>query len=366
VAFAGPMMNVLFAFVIAAVIYLVGLPQLVNPSVIGVLDPESEEYRMGIREDDRIVEVNGEPVKSWQDVHMATVLARTNVLQVVIARDGERMTYSLDAKENEVLGGLKMLNLNPQGHPKIVEAQEGKAAAEAGLEPEDMVVSFAGVPIYSQKQLIELIQKRGGQETKIEIERGGELLTVSITPRVVDKEGRGQIGAIIGSDTKPVYELMRPGPTPWAQVKDVWNKTIATLSALIHSKETGVGAKDLSGPVGILAMLGAQVNTDYRLALSFLVLLNINLAILNLLPVPVLDGGHILMALIEKIIRRPLSVRLIEYTTTAFALLLISFMLYVSFHDIKRFSLFRSMFRNDARIEQPADAPIPETGAPSE
>jgi regulator of sigma E protease len=159
---------------------------------------------------------------------------------------------------------------------------------------------------------------------------------------------------------------MRPGPTPWAQVKDVWNKTIATLSALIHSKETGVGAKDLSGPVGILAMLGAQVNTDYRLALSFLVLLNINLAILNLLPVPVLDGGHILMALIEKIIRRPLSVRLIEYTTTAFALLLISFMLYVSFHDIKRFSLFRSMFRNDARIEQPADAPIPETGAPSE
>jgi regulator of sigma E protease len=115
-----------------------------------------------------------------------------------------------------------------------------------------------------------------------------------------------------------------------------------------------VGAKDLSGPVGILAMLAKQVNSDYRLALSFLVLLNINLAIINLLPIPVLDGGHILMAIIEKIRRRPLSIKFVEYTTTGFAVLLISFMLYVTFFDIKRFSLFRAMFKNDVQIQQSA------------
>jgi regulator of sigma E protease len=131
---------------------------------------------------------------------------------------------------------------------------------------------------------------------------------------------------------------------------------------LIHSKETGVGAKDLSGPVGILTMLAAQVHTDYRLALKFLVLLNINLALINLLPIPVLDGGHILMSIVEGIRRRPLSAKFQEYTTTAFAVLLISFMLYVTFFDIKRWPLFKSMFRRDTQIElqeKPNEIPSP-------
>ena len=88
------------------------------------------------------------------------------------------------------------------------------------------------------------------------------------------------------------------------------------------------------------------MNSDWRLALSFLVLLNINLAIINLLPIPVLDGGHIVMALVEQLFGRPLPRRLVEYTTTGFAVLLIGFMLYVSFNDVKRAPLFRSMFSN--------------------
>ena len=111
-------------------------------------------------------------------------------------------------------------------------------------------------------------------------------------------------------------------------------------------------------------MLAAQVKTDYRLALSFLVLLNINLAIINLLPIPVLDGGHILMAIIEKIWRRPLSLSLVEYTTTGFAVLLIGFMLYVTIFATSNGSRsFRSMFNSDVQIEQTtapaAPAPAP-------
>jgi len=105
-------------------------------------------------------------------------------------------------------------------------------------------------------------------------------------------------------------------------------------------------------------MLAVEVKTDYRLALNFLVLLNINLAIINLLPIPVLDGGHILMAIVEKIRRRPMNVKFVEYVTTAFAVMLISFMLYITvFGDIKRLSFFRAMFDNTAKIEQtPAPA----------
>ena len=108
------------------------------------------------------------------------------------------------------------------------------------------------------------------------------------------------------------------------------------------------------GPVGIFGVLAVQFSTDYRLALSFLVMLNINLAILNMFPMPVLDGGHILMAVIERIRRRPLEVRIVEYTTTGFAILLISFMIYVTFFDVKRLPLFHLMFNRDSQVEQPA------------
>jgi regulator of sigma E protease len=103
--------------------------------------------------------------------------------------------------------------------------------------------------------------------------------------------------------------------------------------------------------------LAAYVNSDWRLALSFLVLLNINLAIINLLPLPVLDGGHIVMALVERLFGRPLPTRLVEYTTTVFAVLLIGFMLFVSYNDLKRFSLFRSMFKQEVTIEKQEAAP---------
>src|SRR5205807_3051034 len=135
-------------------------------------------------------------------------------------------------------------------------------------------------------------------------------------------------------------------------VSQVCRDTLSTLGALLHSKQTGIGVKDLSGPPGILAMLAAELKVDYRLGLKFMVLLNISLAFLNLLPLPVLDGGHILMAVIEKLRGRPLNPRIQEYATTAFAVLLISFMLYVSYNDVvRRLPLFRSLFNQQVQIE---------------
>jgi len=355
VAFAGPVMNVVFAFVIAALIYFVGLPVAVNPSVIGHVEEDSQEYKLGIREGDLIVKVDGEIVKSWQDVQLLTALARTNVLEVVIERGGERKNYHLAAKVNELLG-LKMLELYPRDHPVVAVVQSDSPAEKAGLKENDRFISFGGVPVVGQQQLIDLIQKRGGEPTEVVVQRGSETLSLNVTPQIVDPEKKtGRIGAMLTSDTTIVYRVMKPGPKPWELVGDVWDKTVKTFSALIHHKQTGVGAKDLSGPVGILTMLAAWVNTDYRLALNFLVLLNVNLAILNLLPIPVLDGGHILLAIVEKIRRRPISGKLIEYTTAAFAVLLISFMLYVTFFDIRRFSLFKAMFKKDVQIEQADD-----------
>jgi regulator of sigma E protease len=163
------------------------------------------------------------------------------------------------------------------------------------------------------------------------------------------------LGVRIGASSTSVYQVQKPGPLPWELVGQLGAETFNTIGALLHSRQTGVGVKDLSGPPGILAMLAAELKVDYRLGLKFMVLLNISLAILNLLPLPVLDGGHIAMALLEKLRGRPLSPRIQEYATTVFALLLISFMLYVSYNDVvKRFPLFRSLFSQQVEFEHPS------------
>src|ERR1041385_2994903 len=349
VAVAGPAMNIVFAFVIATVIYFVGLPMLVNPSYIGYVEPNSAEAKLGIQPGDRIVEVSGKKVTTWQQIQEITALARTNVLPVAIEHAGARKTYNLEAKTSEVLG-IKSLNLDPQEHPTVMAVISGSAAEAAGIQPKDTLMSFAGVPISGSDQFVGLVQKRPDQPTEIVVERGPqkEKLTIKVTPKMDPSTKKGFLGIQFGHPTN--YEVQKPGPTPIEQVSEVWNRTLSIFSALRHHKETGIGPKDLSGPIGIFGMLGYYVMTDYRLALSFLVLLNINLAILNMMPLPVLDGGHIVMALIESIFRRPLPVKIQEYVTTVFAVLLISFMVYVSYHDVGRIGLFRSMFQQETQI----------------
>jgi regulator of sigma E protease len=354
VAAAGPFMNVVFAFAIATLIYFVGLPVPVSQPIIGKVDPASAEGKLGIREGDRVVMVDNKPIKSWDDVMESTMLARTSVIPVVIEHGGVSNTYNLTATVSKVIG-LKILNLDPREHPVVGGVENGMPAAAAGLQPGDKIVSVNGVPVPGQDQMIELISKSEGKPCEIVFDRKYERKSVTVTPQFDPATKRARIGI---SFSIGVYEVQHP--TPWAQVRDVCAKMVGTFNALAHSKQTGVGAKDLAGPVGILAILASQVNSDYRLALSFLVLLNINLAFINLLPIPVLDGGHILMSIIEKIRRRPLSLKFVEYTTTCFFVLLMSFMLYITiFGDIKRFGLYRAMFRSDVQIEQsapPADS----------
>jgi regulator of sigma E protease len=354
VAFSGPMMNVVFGIAIACLLWVVGLPVQVNPPIIGYVDPDSREARLGIQPGDQIVSVDGKLISSWQEVQETTILARSTNLAVVVARPGQfTNTYELNTVLSEALG-LKVLNLDPRDHPVVRRVVSGSAAEAAGLKAGDEILAFAHVPLHGADQFIKLVQKCPGEPNDIIVRRDGVRQTLKVTPRLDPGLKVGRIGAEIGTG-KPVYRIERV--TPWAQIISVLDRTVSTFSALWHSKQTGVGIKDLSGPPGILAILAAYVNSDWRLALSFLVLLNINLAIINLLPMPVLDGGHIVMACVERLFRRPLPSRLVEYTNTAFAMLLIGFMLYVSFNDVRRFSLFRSMFKQEVTIEKPESAP---------
>ena len=358
VAFAGPMMNVIFGIVIAFLLWGVGIPVQVSPPIIGYVDPGSPEAKLGIQPGDQILSVDGKSISSWHDIQETTILARSTNLAVVIMRAGKfTNTYELTTVVSEALG-LKVLNLDPRDHPVIKNVRADSPAEAAGLKAGDEILVFAQVPLHGADQFIKLVQKCPGETKDIVVKRDGQRTTLKVTPRMDGSAKVGRIGAEIGTG-RPIYRIEHI--PPWIQIGTVLDRTVSTFSALAHSKQTGVGLKDLSGPPGILAMLAAYVNSDWRLALSFLVLLNINLAIINLFPMPVLDGGHIVMALIERLFGRPLPYRLVEYTTTAFAVLLIGFMLIVSWNDFKRFSLFRSMFNSqgvtiEKQDSQPAGA----------
>jgi regulator of sigma E protease len=344
------------------VIYFVGLPVPINPPIIGYVEPKSPEGRLGLHEGERIVAIDGKPVKSWDDITKTTILALTNVFQVTIMDDaasnapaGASNNYALKAAVNDAMVlKFKTLNLEPRDHLVIGEVNKGTPAAAADVQADDEIVAFAGTPISSQEEFTNLVQACGAKTVPLVVKRGDKRLTLDVTPALDQRSKRFLLGVKIGPG-KEVDRFALEYPTPWAQVRDVWEQLYGTMAALVHPHDSGVRASDLSGPVGIFGMLALQVKSDYRLALHFLVMLNINLAILNMLPIPVLDGGHVVMAILERIRRRPLEVRLVEYTTTVFAVLLISFMLYITFFDIKRIPLFRMLSNRKTQIEQSAN-----------
>ncbi len=363
VAAAGPAMNVIFAFALAGLIYFVGLPVHVSPPIIGYINPDSPEGKMGIKEDDKIVAIDGKPVKSWDEIYHTTILALTNQFEVTIVRGATSNNYTIVAESTPGLG--KMFDLNPKDHLVVGEVRADSPAEKAGLKPKDEIVSFAGALITSHEQFTNLVQKWGGKPTAMAIKRDEKQVAIEVTP-VIDPAPKDPKATnfVIGIFFAPGTDHFAiEHPLPLEQLRDVWDQLAGTFAALVHWKQSGVHASDLAGPVGIASMLAVEVKSDYRLALHFLVMLNLNLAILNMLPIPVLDGGHIVMAIIEKIRRRPMELRFLEYTTTVFAVLLISLMLYITFFDIKRLSLLRMLFNRHTQIEpveqmeHPAPAP---------
>ena len=353
VAVAGPIMNVVFAFVLATIIYFVGLPEAITPPIVGSLDEASEEYKEGVREGDIIIEIDGKKIPSWEEARKLTALALTNRFSVTFQRQTdsgiEEFTRNLIAKPVSEELAIKILQLPPKFRPIAGKVLDGGAAAAAGLKANDEIISLGGLPLDGQGQLISALQKNGTKETEIAVLRDGNKVSLAITPKMVNE--RVMIGVQFA--TMPLtYVVRHPGPGPVENVKGVASLMWDTLNALFNKSQTGVGVKDLSGPVGILAMLGAWVKTDYRLALNFLVLLNVNLAILNMLPIPVLDGGHTVMGLFEGIFRRKIPAKLLEIVTIIFTVLLLSLMAYITFHDVfERSGLFVDMFNNDVEIQ---------------
>jgi regulator of sigma E protease len=433
VAFAGPLMNVIFAFAIAIFIWIAGIPEPINEPVIGYVGKSSEEYKLGVRPGDKFKIVDGEKIETWQDVIYAVLDSSGKTVDVTLLQGDKDLNVDLPADTWE--GGIRRLRLGSRDRLEVLSFETPSLLGEAGFKPEDMIQSVNGQEAYSQDHLLDMLMADPGEKKTIKVMRKGvatetEYVTESIagvkvrmvvkedeagkptpaskrdiekgdiiksagkehvtsTSQLIDiiraqKEGQElELELLRGKETNKVVVIPVEGrlgigleqdigitfkpepiryskelahPSPTEQISDVLDKIAITFKALGRGKESGVGAKDLSGPIGIFGMLAIQVNHSIMLALSFLVLLNINLAILNLLPVPVLDGGHILLSLVEWVRKKPVSVRIQEWTTTAFAALLLCFFVYVTFADVKRVPLLHEIFKRDTQVENTSES----------
>jgi regulator of sigma E protease len=290
------------------------------------------------------------------DVQRYTALSRSSSAAVGIERNGATTVYTLPLTNNTQFG-LKLLNLEPRDHPSVEKVIPGNPAEKAGLRVDDVFISFAGVPVVSQVQLVELIEKRSDKPSDVEVLRQGAHIHLTVTPKLDPQTQAGRIGVLLSPGKVAEYVVQYPGPTPWENVSQVLSLLADTAGALIHHQQTGVGAKDMTGPLGIMGKLASDAKADIRLALNFMVMVNLNLAILNLLPIPVLDGGHIMLACYELITRRRISARLQETVTMTFAVALISFMLYVTFFDVtRRGPLIKALLKQETVIENSGSA----------
>ena len=347
VAFAGPLFSILLALVAGVVVWGIGKPKDFIPStVVGYVEEGLKAEKAGIRLGDRILEINGQPVNgfagSLDSITERIVLSSGDKIQFKIQRPGVEkpilLTSGFDRPKSRWFqrSGLRQVGLGPEGPALVEGVLENSPAAKMGLQKGDRILKVDGDKLYSDIQLTQYLKKKDFKAVVLEVKKkSGELVTVEVAPakptQPSDRDPMLGVAWNLNSDV----DIRIVHPNPLTQVADSLKMMWITITS-VADPGSSIGVDHLSGPVGIGQMLFSLLQTEdgWRRILSFLVLFNVNLAVLNMLPFPVLDGGHITMAILEKICGKPIQMKTMEVIQTACALALISLMLYVTSKDI--------------------------------
>src|SRR5213082_2076221 len=345
VAVAGPVFSLLLALFFAGIVWAVGHPVSEGDSttVIGYVMPGSPAEKGGLRPGDKILSVDGKPVRRFMGMNDSiswdVVRSEGDKIAVKFQRDGKVQTVAVEPYKAETRGwrrkSVRQLLIYPAETPIIEKVESKSPAAAAGLRPGDIIRGFNQTPIYNPIALLEYISKHPTEELVLHVERNGSKklhIPVKPTPLPTAGEMKPRIG--IQWDTTGIVSIQHPNP-----IEQVYNSVTSTLKTrgAVASPKSDVKLQHLSGPIGIGNLLYRLFGSEYgwRLALWFSVILNVNLAIINMVPLPVLDGGHVMLAMIEGVRRKPLNIRLLEIINTGCAMLIIGYMLYITFFDVQ-------------------------------
>jgi regulator of sigma E protease len=353
VAFAGPLFSFGLALFFAAIVWAVGKPVSYSEATttVGFVVPGDPADKAGLLAGDKILSIDGHPITHFMgmgdSVIWRIVTSTAPTIPIEVERGTQTLTFQV-APQKDLdhdhtwwqRGSTRKIGVGPAEESLIIKKiVPDSPALAAGLKPKDRITQMNGQPIYSSAAIAYWLKDHPYDPIQFQLVRDGQTKTVSvkpekpISPSPMPKDApQTDIG--IDEWESDVVRLIHPNP--FQQVRESVLAVTGTLSALF-APHSNIGASQLSGPVGIMNIFFVVLSNEngWRYALWLAVLINVNLAMLNLFPLPVLDGGHIALSVIEWIRHRPLSMSILEPLQTACALALIGYMAFITFFDVQ-------------------------------
>ncbi len=348
---AGPLANFLFAILLYWLLFMHGVQE-ARP-VVALPPSGTPAAGAGFESGETVRAINGEPVTSWQDVRwrmLQLALERAQVTVEVLNRSNQLNWRTLDLSpfdaeqlEGDTLALIGLKLYRPAISPVIGQIVPGSGAEQAGLQAGDRILSASGKPILSWDELVEQVRRHPARELRLTYQRGGERRELTLVPEAVQQNGSalGRIGAAAKLDQQALDELVtvvRYGAASALAkaVEKTWDTSVFSLRMLGRMLIGQVSWKNLSGPVTIADYAGQSAQLGLVSYLNFLALISISLGVLNLLPIPLLDGGHLMYYTVEIFKGSPVSDQIMEIGQKLGLTLLLVLMAFAFYNDINR------------------------------
>ncbi len=335
----GPVMNLLLAVALLAVLLYRGVEVLAfedQPPVVGVVEAGSPAATSDIRPGDLILSIGGREVRTWEELRVAIGTRPNREVDLELLRDGARSTRKITPAlaPNEKRFEIGDIGVLPNVHPRLVSITAGEPGEKAGLQAGDVILAVNGQPMTFSSQLRDAIAKHPEQPITITLRRAGAEQTVTLTPARVGDIGR--VGVGIADETRSIqpgaFEAIGLSIRQNVQMAGMIFTTVADLI----TRETS--PRQLLGPVGIAQLSGESAQLGLFALLGLMAQLSLNLGLINLLPIPVLDGGHIFIMMLEGLARRDFSIRVKEKMLLAGLVMLMMLMGTAIYNDLTRIS----------------------------
>lgn len=336
ILFAGPLMNVVLAIFILTGLFMVGIERpagLEDPAVVRFVAEDSPASRAGIEPGDEVVAVEGDPVQTWSEALDHFLVRANETLTVTVERDDSRLDVAVDveARGEDEIG---YSGLFPAVQPQVLRLREDFPAERAGIEPGDIITKVDGRPIFYYTELIDAIEASEGSPVEISVLRGHETLDFNLTPR---QEGdRWLIGIEFNPAPTAIHRIPNPALAFVAALDETSRFTRLTFVVLGRLITGRASVNTLSGPIGIAEASGETARRGARQLFMFMAFLSLNLGILNLLPIPLLDGGHMAIIAAEGLAGRDFSLHVKERILQIGFVMLMLLMVTVIYVDLSK------------------------------